>query len=121
MDELLEIPQEFYLLSISLGGPMARKISPEILYCGICHSDLHLVMSEAGITNYPIVPGHALDCRRSPESRTKCNKVQSVAAGKATFLGRCKDCFLMKHMTWSKEAESFLILLLRWQQIHFIL
>ena len=35
----------------------------EILFCGICHSDLHSVRnewSEFMATNYPIVPGHEI-------------------------------------------------------------
>jgi len=32
----------------------------EILYCGICHSDLHSVNNDWGGTTYPIVPGHEI-------------------------------------------------------------
>lgn len=32
----------------------------EILFCGICHSDLHMVRDEWGGTVYPIVPGHEI-------------------------------------------------------------
>jgi alcohol dehydrogenase (NADP+) len=32
----------------------------EILFCGICHSDLHSVRSEWGGTVFPIVPGHEI-------------------------------------------------------------
>lgn len=32
----------------------------EILYCGICHSDLHAVRNEWGSATYPIVPGHEI-------------------------------------------------------------
>ncbi len=42
-----------------------RKVQPhdvqfEILYCGICHSDLHSMRNDWGNTNYPIVPGHEI-------------------------------------------------------------
>jgi len=39
-----------------------RDVQIEILYCGICHSDLHAVRSEwSGFpTVYPIVPGHEI-------------------------------------------------------------
>ena len=30
----------------------------EILYCGICHSDIHFVENDWGMTEYPFVPGH---------------------------------------------------------------
>jgi alcohol dehydrogenase (NADP+) len=32
----------------------------EILYCGVCHSDLHTVKSEWGPAMYPVVPGHEI-------------------------------------------------------------
>ena len=32
----------------------------DILYCGICHSDLHSIHNDWGGTTYPIVPGHEI-------------------------------------------------------------
>jgi uncharacterized zinc-type alcohol dehydrogenase-like protein len=43
--------------------PSGRDVQIEILFCGICHSDLHSVRnewSEFMATNYPIVPGHEI-------------------------------------------------------------
>ena len=43
--------------------PTDRDVQIEILYCGICHSDLHSVRnewSEFMATTYPIVPGHEI-------------------------------------------------------------
>src|SRR5512141_2449029 len=43
--------------------PGERDVQIEILFCGICHSDLHSVRnewSEFMATNYPIVPGHEI-------------------------------------------------------------
>jgi alcohol dehydrogenase (NADP+) len=37
-----------------------RDVQIEILFCGICHSDLHSVRNEWGGTTYPIVPGHEI-------------------------------------------------------------
>jgi len=39
-------------------GP--RDVRIQILYCGICHSDLHTVRGEWGPINYPQVPGHEI-------------------------------------------------------------
>lgn len=35
-----------------------NDVTIEILYCGICHTDLHQVRNDWGITMYPIVPGY---------------------------------------------------------------
>src|SRR5215469_10663480 len=43
--------------------PKAEDVQIEILYCGICHSDLHQVRNEwSGVmpTVYPCVPGHEI-------------------------------------------------------------
>lgn len=40
--------------------PGPRDIQIEILYCGVCHSDLHTVRSEWPGTVYPLVPGHEI-------------------------------------------------------------
>ncbi|KJH72898.1 NAD(P)-dependent alcohol dehydrogenase [Aliterella atlantica] len=37
-----------------------NDIQIEILFCGICHSDLHSVRDEWGGAVYPIVPGHEI-------------------------------------------------------------
>jgi uncharacterized zinc-type alcohol dehydrogenase-like protein len=48
---------------INRRDPTDRDVQIEILFCGICHSDLHLVRnewSEFMATVYPIVPGHEI-------------------------------------------------------------
>ncbi len=39
-------------------GP--HDVSIAIRYCGVCHSDLHMVKNEWGNTIYPVVPGHEI-------------------------------------------------------------
>ncbi|PON40954.1 Alcohol dehydrogenase superfamily, zinc-type [Parasponia andersonii] len=34
-----------------------KDVTFKVLYCGICHSDLHMVKNEWGTSTYPIVPG----------------------------------------------------------------
>src|SRR5512140_17373 len=49
--------------TIARRDPTERDVQIEILFCGICHSDLHSVrsgVSEVMATNYPIVPGHEI-------------------------------------------------------------
>ncbi|XP_057962238.1 probable mannitol dehydrogenase [Malania oleifera] len=37
-----------------------KDIAFKVLYCGICHSDLHSVKNEWGTSKYPLVPGHEI-------------------------------------------------------------
>jgi uncharacterized zinc-type alcohol dehydrogenase-like protein len=38
----------------------AKDVAIDILYCGICHSDIHTARSEWGPAFYPCVPGHEI-------------------------------------------------------------
>ncbi len=38
----------------------ANDVAMEILYCGVCHSDLHTARNDWGWTQYPAVPGHEI-------------------------------------------------------------
>ena len=40
--------------------PGANDVAIAILYCGVCHSDLHTARGEWGGTRYPCVPGHEI-------------------------------------------------------------
>ncbi|XP_019150498.1 PREDICTED: probable cinnamyl alcohol dehydrogenase 6 [Ipomoea nil] len=39
-------------------GP--TDVTIKVLFCGICHTDLHHVKNDWGITMYPVVPGHEI-------------------------------------------------------------
>jgi len=41
-------------------SPRADDVVIEILYCGVCHSDLHNVRNDWGNSQYPMVPGHEI-------------------------------------------------------------
>lgn len=47
-------------LTIKRRKPTAEDVSIEILYCGVCHSDLHQARNEWHNTIYPVVPGHEI-------------------------------------------------------------
>lgn len=47
-------------LDIQRRSLLPNDVEIDILYCGICHSDLHSVHNDWGGTIYPIVPGHEI-------------------------------------------------------------
>ena len=81
--------------------PTERDVQIEILFCGICHSDLHSVRnewSEFMPTNYPIVPGHEIVGRvtKVGSAVTKYKAGDLVAVGWFTTVdlrGRQRRCF----------------------------
>lgn len=40
--------------------PRVNDVEIEILYCGVCHSDLHTARNDWGNSRYPVVPGHEI-------------------------------------------------------------
>ncbi|MBC3787396.1 NAD(P)-dependent alcohol dehydrogenase [Spirosoma utsteinense] len=47
-------------MDIERNTPKADEVLIDILYCGVCHSDLHQVRNDWGNTIYPCVPGHEI-------------------------------------------------------------
>ena len=41
-------------------NPLPTDIQIEILFCGVCHSDIHQVRNEWGNSTFPMVPGHEI-------------------------------------------------------------
>lgn len=46
--------------TINRREPLPTDVEIEILFCGVCHSDLHFARNEWGMTQYPLVPGHEI-------------------------------------------------------------
>jgi uncharacterized zinc-type alcohol dehydrogenase-like protein len=71
-------------------GP--RDVQIEILFCGVCHSDLHIARSEWFETNYPCVPGHEIVGRvqRIGIHVTRFNVDDLVGVG--CMVDSCKSC-----------------------------
>lgn len=40
--------------------PRPDDVTLEVLYCGVCHSDLHNARNDWGHSSYPVVPGHEI-------------------------------------------------------------
>jgi uncharacterized zinc-type alcohol dehydrogenase-like protein len=49
-----------------------NDVAMEVLYCGICHTDLHQVRNDWGWSQYPMVPGHEIVGRVTAVGRPCC-------------------------------------------------
>ena len=47
-------------MKIERREPTTADVEIDILYCGVCHSDLHTARNDWGMTLYPAVPGHEI-------------------------------------------------------------
>lgn len=73
-------------------APGPRDIQIEILYCGVCHSDLHQVRNEWGNSIFPMVPGHEIVGKISKiGSEVKKFKVGELA-GVGCLVDSCRNC-----------------------------
>ncbi|MGA7954857.1 MAG: NAD(P)-dependent alcohol dehydrogenase [Gloeobacterales cyanobacterium] len=69
-----------------------HDVQIEILYCGVCHSDLHTVRSEWQGTTYPCVPGHEI-VGRVVDVGAKVNKFKKGdTVGVGCMVDSCLTC-----------------------------
>ena len=47
-------------LEITRRALRPQDLAFEVLYCGICHSDLHTIKNDRGTAVFPLVPGHEI-------------------------------------------------------------
>uniref|UniRef100_A0A5B7CC31 Putative mannitol dehydrogenase isoform X2 n=1 Tax=Davidia involucrata TaxID=16924 RepID=A0A5B7CC31_DAVIN len=64
----------------------------KVLYCGICHSDLHHVKNDWGASKYPMVPGHEIvgEVTEVGSKVTKFKVGDKVGVG--CMVGSCRSC-----------------------------
>ncbi len=64
----------------------------EILYCGICHSDLHAARNDWGGTTYPIVPGHEIVGRVVEVGENVAKFKAGDLVGVGCIVDSCRQC-----------------------------
>jgi len=74
-----------------------REVGPhdvqiEILYCGVCHSDIHQVRNEWGNSIFPMVPGHEIVGRISKTGDHVTKFKVGQLAGVGCFVDSCREC-----------------------------
>ncbi|WP_102409125.1 NAD(P)-dependent alcohol dehydrogenase [Parabacteroides bouchesdurhonensis] len=79
-------------LDIQRRSLLPNDVEIDILYCGICHSDLHSIHNDWGGTTYPIVPGHEI-VGRITKIGTEVTKFKvGNLAGVGCIVGSCGHC-----------------------------
>ncbi|HYY56148.1 MAG TPA: NAD(P)-dependent alcohol dehydrogenase [Pyrinomonadaceae bacterium] len=72
--------------------PGAHDVLIEILYCGVCHSDIHQARNEWGNSTYPMVPGHEIVGRVKRVGPRVTRFEESDLAGVGCFVDSCRVC-----------------------------
>lgn len=79
-------------LTIERRDPKPHDVQIEILYCGICHSDLHTARAEWPGTVYPCVPGHEIVGRVTAVGSHVKNFKAGDLAGVGCLVDSCREC-----------------------------
>ena len=82
--------------------PRDKDVVIEILYCGVCHSDLHTVRDEWGKGEYPIVPGHEIIGRVTAVGKGVSKFKVGDMAGVGCMVDSCRECASCK-----EDLEQF--------------
>jgi alcohol dehydrogenase (NADP+) len=69
-----------------------HDVQLEILFCGVCHSDVHMARNEWGQTIYPVVPGHEIVGRVTAlgEDAKKFRVGDTIGVG--VMVDSCRQC-----------------------------
>ncbi|TMA08113.1 MAG: NAD(P)-dependent alcohol dehydrogenase [Deltaproteobacteria bacterium] len=72
--------------------PGPRDVLIDILYCGVCHSDIHQARGEWGSSAFPMVPGHEIVGRVRQVGREVTKFSPGDLAGVGCFVDSCREC-----------------------------
>jgi len=86
------VADELVPFSFERRGTLPDDIAIDILYCGICHSDIHSARNEWGGAHYPLVPGHEIVGRVSAlGDKVKRFKLGDLV-GVGCLVDSCRHC-----------------------------
>ena len=77
--------------------PRGDDVVIEILYCGVCHSDLHTARNDWGNTLYPVVPGHEIIGRVVSVGAEVTRFKPGDPVGVGCMVDSCQHCEPCKH------------------------
>lgn len=71
---------------------LPNDVKIDILFCGVCHSDVHTARGEWGGTTYPCVPGHEIIGRVVAVGRSVRKFREGDLAAVGCLVDSCRDC-----------------------------
>ncbi|MBF39569.1 NAD(P)-dependent alcohol dehydrogenase [Idiomarina sp. UBA4519] len=67
-------------------------VAIDILYCGVCHTDIHYAENDWGGTIYPVVPGHEIIGRVTSVGKDVKNYSEGDLVGVGCMVDSCREC-----------------------------
>ena len=78
--------------TIERRAPGPHDVAIDILYCGVCHSDLHTARNDWGNTLYPSVPGHEIVGKVTAVGKDVAGFKTGDTVGVGCMVGSCGHC-----------------------------
>lgn len=77
---------------INLRDVQPQDVKVEILFCGVCHSDLHMARNEWAVSRYPLVPGHEIIGRVVETGQAVDKFKPGDVVGVGVMVDSCRTC-----------------------------
>jgi alcohol dehydrogenase (NADP+) len=72
--------------------PGPNDVQMDILFCGVCHTDLHVARNEWNNTTYPVVPGHEIVGRVKSVGKDVKSFKEGDLAAVGCLVDSCRTC-----------------------------
>lgn len=72
--------------------PKSNEVVIDVLYCGVCHSDIHQVKNEWSNTVYPCMPGHEIVGRVRQTGASVTRHIAGDLVGVGCMIDSCRAC-----------------------------
>ncbi|TYB76704.1 NAD(P)-dependent alcohol dehydrogenase [Bizionia saleffrena] len=79
-------------LTIERRELLENDVDIDILFCGVCHSDIHSAHNDWGGTKYPLVPGHEIVGRVTKVGNAVKKYKEGDLVGVGCMVDSCQDC-----------------------------
>jgi len=79
-------------MDVDRNEPKDNEVQIEVLYCGVCHSDIHQVANDWANTIYPCVPGHEVIGRISKTGSSVSGFKTGDIVGVGCMIDSCQQC-----------------------------
>jgi len=79
-------------LDIKRREVLPNDVKIDILYCGVCHSDIHQVRNDWGNSKYPVVPGHEIIGRVIETGNEVSKFKEGDLVGVGCMVDSCQEC-----------------------------
>ena len=82
--------------SYEVGELEANEVEIDVLYCGLCHSDLSMIDNDWGMSQYPLVAGHEIIGKVAATGTNVKNLEAGITVGLGWHCGYCGHCHSCK-------------------------